>query len=138
MLPYHDVTKHSFTDLAHNFANVVKILSQTVTNQSSSSGKCAFGQRQRAVEARLGRFPYLARKVPDGPRKGKAARPEWMATKARFLRIEEAFKVLKAPKEWPATATSLFSKCNKLKTSEHLLFCGPVGAYYFSTLDALF
>lgn len=57
-----------------------------------------------------------------------------MATKKRFSTLELALQKLKAPKEWPAIGR-LFSRNNQLKTSEHLLFCGPVGAYCFQFLD---
>jgi hypothetical protein len=57
-----------------------------------------------------------------------------VASKKRYKAVEGAVKQLKMPKEWPALA-KVFSNCNLLKTSEQLLYCGPVGAYCFQFLD---
>jgi hypothetical protein len=71
LLEYHDVTKHTKTDLAHTFANTVKMLSNAVTNQASDKSKVAFGKKQREFEMeRLRRFSYL--NLND--RNGKKAR----------------------------------------------------------------
>jgi hypothetical protein len=48
--------------------------------------------------------------------------------------VEGEQRKLKTPKEWPRPGR-LFSKCNQLKTSELLLFAGPVGAYVLQQLD---
>ena len=59
-LPYHDVTKHCFIDPAHTEANMVKLLSNQVTNSTGKKGKIAFGKKQREFEVgQLQRFPYL-------------------------------------------------------------------------------
>jgi hypothetical protein len=64
LLESHDVTKHSKTDLAHTFANAVKMLSNAATNQTSDKSRVAFGKKQREFEVqRLRRFLYLNDKV---------------------------------------------------------------------------
>jgi hypothetical protein len=59
LLPYHDVTKHSKTDLAHTIANAVKLLFEHVTN-SAAGGKAKFADRYKTFEVdQLKRFEYL-------------------------------------------------------------------------------
>ena len=58
-LPYHDVTKHSKTDLAHTIANAVKLMFEHATNKQAG-GKAKFGDRYREFEVKkLMRFDYL-------------------------------------------------------------------------------
>ena len=58
-LPYHDVTKHCMTDIAHTIANMVKLLLGTVTNINAKAGS-RFAKKHRTFEVEdLKRFPYL-------------------------------------------------------------------------------
>ena len=61
VLNYHDVTKHSKTDLAHCLANALKLLLGQVTN--TAGGKAKFADKYRQLEMRLMRFAYLNEKT---------------------------------------------------------------------------
>ena len=60
-LPYHDVTKHCMTDIAHTIANMVKLLLGTVTNLNAKAGSSSrFSKKHRTFEVDdLKRFAYL-------------------------------------------------------------------------------
>lgn len=60
LLEYHDVVKHSKTDLAHEVGNVVKLVVRQVSDVGAKRGAAAFGARQKAVEVtKHKRFDYL-------------------------------------------------------------------------------
>ena len=131
MLPYFDVTKHSLYDLAHMIGNFLKLIVRMITNSSSTAGKASFSSKHREYEMRtIGRFEYLKphKKQP------KSVKPKWMASKTRWELVEQAFGLLRAPKEWP-THGKVFSNRGSLNISELMLYAGPIGAYLFQFLD---
>ena len=67
LLPYHDVTKHNFYDLAHTFANYMKACCALMANRTKKEGsKVQFGPKQRTYEMEtLKRFHYLDVPVPQ-------------------------------------------------------------------------
>jgi hypothetical protein len=60
-------------------------------------------------------------------------RPKWKASTKVLKAIELASLRLKAPKEW-ASFRGVFTR-PKIKVSSHMLYAGPVGAYFFQFLD---
>ena len=62
LLEYHDVVKHSKTDLAHEVGNVVKLVVRQVSDVGAKRGAAAFGAQQKAEEVtKHKRFDYLIR-----------------------------------------------------------------------------
>jgi hypothetical protein len=60
-------------------------------------------------------------------------RPKWKASTKVLKAIELSGLRLKAPKEW-ASFRGVFTR-PKIKVSSHMLYAGPVGAYFFQFLD---
>jgi hypothetical protein len=129
VLDYFDVTKHTVYDLAHTFANVIKLFFSIIANQKDSSS-AKFTPSVRKEEQERGRLRYLG--APGRP--PQARRPRWAPKKGRRTALQKAMQAsCRIPVEWPACTRPL-TNVFVLKTSELLLYAGSPGTWLVAHL----
>ena len=129
VLDYFDVTKHTIYDLAHTFANVIKLFFAIIANRKDASS-AKFTPAVRKEEQERGRFAYLD---TPGPR-NEARRPKWAPKNGRRTALQKAMKAsCRVPVEWPE-CTKPLTNVFVLKTSELLLYAGSAGTWLVAHL----
>jgi hypothetical protein len=127
-----DITKRTIYDLAHTFANAIKLLFSCISNNAGGS-KGKFTKTVRLEEKKRGRFPYLFKRKKNE----KKQRPKWKPKRGECKAVDTTLKDLcRVPEGWPSLRKP-FAEVFFMKTSELLLFGGSAGAWVIQQLDGL-